>query len=229
MVDRKIKTVSQICRTAAAILLLLIFLHSLLACKLWTIRPIESKAQKSSAATPAFNADSYVDSIWANKIVPTVTAKAVDLATLLTALDTNAEAAKKQFGLQDGEGPTHFIVKGEGVISRVESASPHRTMTIRLPKYTGKTEVALQLGPVFRGTSLRDAVGFIRFNEFVNQLQYAEVSTKLNDRVFTAVSKNLDLTSMQGKAVSFCGVFTLNERAKIMLTPVQLDEGGQSK
>ena len=201
---------------------MLLALSSFTACKLWTIRPIESKTQPAT-----FNADAYVDSIWESKVVPTVAEKAIDLVTLLAALDADAEAAKKQFGIRDGDGPTHFIVKGEGVITRADSSSPHRTMTIRLPKYRGKAEITMQIGPVFRGTALRDAVGFIKFNEFVNQLQYAEVSAKLHDRVAYKVVEDINPASKQGKAVSFYGVFTLNESEKIMITPVRLEWGGQ--
>lgn len=199
------------------------------ACKLWTIRPLESKAKTTTATAQTFSADSYVDSIWESKVVPTVTEKAVDLATLLTALDANADEAKKQFGIREGEGATHFIVKGEGEVGRLDQSSPHGTITIRLPKYTGKTEIKMQIGSVFRGTALRDAVGFIKFNEFVNQLQYAEVATKLNDRVFATVIpalKKLEPASLQGKSLIFYGVFTLQEREKIMLTPVKIAWGG---
>ncbi len=202
------------------------------ACKLWTIRPIESKAKNTATTTQTFNADSYVDSIWASKILPTVTEKAIDLPTLLTALDANEDEAKKQFGIREGEGATHFIVKGEGVVTRVDSGSPHRMLTIRLPKYLGKTEITMQIGPVFRGTSLRDAVGFIKFNEFTNQLQFAEVSTKLHERVFTTVIpelKELKPAALQGKTLIFHSVFTLQEREKIMLTPVKVAWGGRGE
>ena len=206
---------------------LLALLVSLTACKLWTIRPIASKAQTSAASSPQFNADAYVDSIWQSKVVPTMLEKAVELSTVMTALDADVEAAKKQFSSGDAGGAAHFIVKGEGRVSRVNASSQNRTVSLSLPNYKGKAEVLLQVGPVFRGTSLRDAVGFIQFNQFVNQLQFAEVGNKLNDRVATAVIKDFDLTSAQGKQLTFYGAFTLNDPSKIVITPVQLKTGGQ--
>jgi len=206
---------------------LLVVLSGLTGCRLWTVRPIGWKEKKTAVATQAFDAAGYVDSIWASKVAPAVTGKAVELATLLAALEADADAAKTLYGVREGDGPVHFVVKGEGVVARVDSASPHRTLAIRLSKYTGKTEVSMQIGPVFRGTALRDAVGFIRFNEFVNQLQYAEVSTKLHDRVFATVVPALDAAAAPGKSLSFYGVFTLNERGTIMLTPVKLAVGGK--
>jgi predicted lipoprotein len=119
-----------------------------------------------------------------------------------------------------------FIVKGTGLISRVESRSQNRSFTLTLPNYTGQTEVVIQVGPVFRGTALRDAAGFIQFNQFVNQLQFADVGNKLNERVSTAVVKDFEMASAQGKQISFCGAFTFTDRAKIMITPVKLEAGG---
>mgnify|MGYP002625515338 CR=1 FL=1 len=213
-------------RTAATIALPFICLLSLTACKLWTIRPLESKQQTPAASSQQFNADAYVDSIWQGKVVPTILDKAVDLSAVLTALDADVEAAKKQYGSGDAGGAMHFIVKGAGRVSRVDSRSQNRTITVTLPNYKGKTEVAIQIGPVFRGTALRDAVGFIQFNQFVNQLQFADVSNKLNDRVTTTVVQDFDLATVQDKQVSFYGAFTLSNQSKIIITPVRLEAGG---
>lgn len=211
--------------TFLVLMLALVGLSS--ACKLWTIRPLDSKSEKPANAAQQFNADAFVDSIWQSKVVPTVLEKATDLTAVLTALDADAEAAKKQFSNGDAGGATHFIVKGTGRVSRVNATSQNRTLALSLPNYPGKTEVVLQVGPVLRGTSLRDAVGFIQFNQFVNQLQFAEVGNRLNDRVTTAVIKDFDLATAQGKQVSFHGAFTLSDRSKIVITPVQLQTGGQ--
>ena len=214
----------------AANALLLASLLCLAACKPWTIRPIESK-EKPAASAREFNADAYVDSIWESKVVPLAVEKAVDLSAVLTALDADVEAAKKQYGSGDAGGATHFIVKGTGRVSRVNSSSQNRSLVISLPSYKGKTEIVLQVGPVFRGTSIRDAVGFIQFNQFVNQLQFADVGNKLNDRVFTSVVKDFDPATAQGKQISFYGACTLGDRGKVVITPVKLslnqEAGGQ--
>jgi predicted lipoprotein len=215
-------------RTVATIALFFLMQLSLTACKLWTIRPIESKEQKPAARSQQFNADAYVDSIWESKLVPLVIEKAVDLSTLLSAFDADLEAARKQYGHDEASGAAHFIVKGEGRVSRVNSSSQNGAIVITLPNYKGKTEVVMQVGPVFRGTAIRDAVGFIEFNQFVNQLQFADVGNKLNDRVFTSVVNGFDLATAQGRQVSFYGVFTFSERGKIIITPVKLTPGGKS-
>ena len=45
----------------------------------------------------------------------------------------------------------------------------------------------VQIGPVIRGTALRDAVSFIRFNDFANQFEFAAVSNALHERVLRDV------------------------------------------
>ncbi|MDX2033471.1 MAG: DUF2291 domain-containing protein [Blastocatellia bacterium] len=190
------------------------------ACKPWTVRPIDSGAPGPAAASREFNADSYVDSIWESRLVPLVIEKAVDLPLLLAALDADPEAAKRQYGRGEAGGAAHFIVKGEGRVTRVNSGSRNGAMAVSLPDYKGGTEVVMQVGPVFRGTAIRDAVGFIQFNQFVNQLQYAEVATKLNDRVFASVVKDFDAAAAQGRRVYFHGVFTWSDRGRILITPV---------
>ena len=206
---------------------LMVVFIGLSGCKLWTIRPIDGKEKKTTTTTQTFNADDYVNSIWDSKVEPLVLEKAVDLTKLLNALDANADEAKKQFGLRYDEGATHFIVKGEGVIVRVDEQSPQRTITIKPANYQGKTEVVIQLGTVFRGTALRDAVGFIKFNDFNNQLQFAEVSTKLHEHVSRKVVGEHD--AHPGAKVSFQGVFTWNDPKKILLTPVRLEWLGGGK
>jgi predicted lipoprotein len=204
--------------------LLLASLLCLTACKPpWTIQPLDSREKKASVSSQKFDADAYVDSVWQSKVVPLVIEKAVDLPTLLTIFDADLEAAKKQFGRGEPEGHIHFFVKGQGRISRVERGSQNRTLSLIFLDYHGKTEVVMQVGPVFRGTSIRDAVGFIQFNQFVNQLEFADVGNRLNDRVFTLITKDFDLATAQGKQVSFYGVFTLSDRSKILVTPVKFD------
>ena len=77
----------------------------------------------------------------------------------------------------------------------------------------------LQIGPVIRGTALRDALDFIRFTDFVNQLEFAGVATALNDHVVSAVLQAApDLVS--GAEVSFVGAVPVSGALEIV--PVKL-------
>jgi predicted lipoprotein len=87
-------------------------------------------------------------------------------------------------------------------------------------------EVKMQIGPVLRGTSIRDGSGYIPFNQFVNQIEYADVGEELNNRVLNTVLKGLDFNSLTGKTLSVYGFFTLDDPAKILITPVKINVKG---
>jgi predicted lipoprotein len=70
---------------------------------------------------------------------------------------------------------------------------------------------------------LRDALPFICFNDFVNQLEFADVSKALHQRVMDEVISKTDLASAVGKTINFAGAFTLSDISKIVITPVKLE------
>lgn len=196
---------------------------SLAGCVPWTVRPIESAEEKQNQARGRFNAASYVDSIWSSKLVPAVLNSAVDLRTLLAALEADAGGAARKYGQREGEGPFHFMVKGRGRVLAIDTRSRTGLASVDLAPGDGKPDAFLQVGPVIRGTSLRDAVGFIRFGQFVNQLQFADVANELNARVMNSVLARLKLPALRGKVVSFCGTFTLTPGSPPDIVPVKLE------
>jgi predicted lipoprotein len=86
--------------------------------------------------------------------------------------------------------------------------------------------VNLQVGPAINGTSLRDVAGFISFNQFINQNDYADAGTALNDAVKAQVLKGVDRTGLSGKKVSFTGAFTYLAPTVMTVTPVHLAVSG---
>jgi predicted lipoprotein len=205
-------------------------LLSLSGCTLWTVRslhPAEGQTPAGSAVPgqPGFSPKAYVESIWESQVVPEATNKSTDLATLIQALQTDPDAAKQKYGHREGQRPYNFLVKGQAKVLTVDTASRAGTVKIDLLPGDGQPDATLQVGPVIRGTSIRDALPFIQFNMFVNQLQYAGVSNEMNEKVVRDVIGGLDLASLQGKTVEFEGAFTLEEGkppTDVLITPVKL-------
>ncbi|MEO8285284.1 MAG: DUF2291 domain-containing protein [Chloroflexota bacterium] len=205
-------------------------LFSLSGCTLWTVRslhPAEGTDTAGSAVPgqPGFKGTAYVDSIWQSKVLPTVDQSATDLATLLTALKSDLAGAKQKYGHREGQRPYNFLVKGEAKVLSVDTASRAGTMKLDLAPGDGQPDASMQTGPVIRGTSVRDALPFIQFNLFTNQLEYADVSNALNDRLIKDVTGTLDLASLTGKTIDFEGAFTLEEGASlsnVLITPVKI-------
>jgi predicted lipoprotein len=201
---------------------------SLAGCTPWTIRPIngggdsQGQGQGAVPGKPGFSAKAYIDSMWDSQVLPTAQEKAIDLQTLLTALKADPEKAKQQYGHREGQRPYNFLVKGEAKVLSVDTSSRSGRLKIDLAPGDGQEDAAIQIGPVIRGTSLRDALPFIQFNLFTNQLEYADVSNQLNERVVKDVVGKLDMSSLQGKTVEFQGAFTLSSGGDVLITPVKL-------
>ena len=88
---------------------------------------------------------------------------------------------------------------------------------------------ALQIGPVVFGTALRDALPFVSFGDFVNQIDYAEVSRVLNDKAISAARGSLDFTHAAGRTVTFAGAATApSGGTPLTVTPASLSLGGDS-
>lgn len=184
-------------------------------------------AQKQDAGggpDKAFNAQEYVASVWDAKVVPIVTSKAVDATTVLRAIAADPAAAGKKYGVQAGVGsPSSVLVKGAGTVLTVDgSQGGAGRMTVDLDPPDGRPDLSIATGPVFLGTALRDAVGFISFGQFPNQIEYANVATALNSRVREKVVAPADPATAKGRKVTFAGACQILDPKNIVVTPVQL-------
>lgn len=161
----------------------------------------------------------YADSVWASKVVPTVTEKAVDAATLLPAIAKDPVAAGSTYGIASTSGgsPT-YMVKGSGEVVKVDSADPLGPVTVDLGK---GLKVQIATGPVITGTAIRDAMG-IGFGEFANQIAYQNVGTALNNKSKTEVIAKLDLKSLEGRTLTFEGAFSASSVDQVLVVPTTL-------
>ena len=137
----------------------------------WTIEPIRT------SATAAFDASSYAASSW-----PRVLREADE-----TAVDVTTVLQNPAPGPASSDAPptrTALFVKGTGVVTDVNLRVARGQALVRLDGgRRRRPRSPLQVGPVLRGTALRDALGFVRFTDFVNQFDFAAVANALNDRV----------------------------------------------
>ena len=189
-----------------------------------TVVPIDqAESNSANGQSGSFNANAYAASIWASKVVPTVTGKAVDLTTLIPAMQKDPQSASKKYGLQTN-GVYNYIVKGQGKVTKVDTSSPIGVATVDLG--SGLPPVTIQVGPLILDESLRDAVGFISFDQFTNQIQYGAVSQALNTLAVKDALGNTNPTTLQGKTISFYGTFSFTDLQHIKITPVKLDVKG---
>ncbi|WP_196073112.1 DUF2291 family protein [Nakamurella alba] len=201
--------------------ILLLALVALTGCSVPGLWHYEAEGSGTGAGgTGAFDAAAYVDGIWADKVLPTVSEKAVDAAVLLPALVADKDAAVEQYGVKSAAtgGSPSFLVKGSGPVTGVDTENPNGPITVKI----GDTELQVVTGPVIIGTALRDAVGFINFSDFVNQIDYQNVGTQLNNKVKTEVVPAVKDQDLTGKTLTFEGAFTLLSPTSIQVVPTKL-------
>ena len=117
------------------------------------------------------------------------------------------------------------FLKGTGVVVAIDRQSRAGVMRVQ-PSGSPTATVAIQIGPVMRGTALRDAASFIEFSHFTNQFDYAGAANALNDYALRTVVGALPADTLQGRTITFTGAAgkaPFREDGAIDLVPVQLE------
>lgn len=192
----------------------------------WVIESLAPAGSGSSkAGSASLNPEKYVAAIWSSKVLATVKRTAVDLPTLLAAIKANSDAASKRYGhTAELGGPASFLVKASGTVLSVDTSSIPSTATVAVSGGGGK--VSIQLGPIVTGTDVRDALPFINFNQFVNQVSFGEVATALNTKIVKTELSKIDSSKLKGRRVSFDGAFTLTSGSAPLITPITIEVAG---
>lgn len=176
----------------------------------WTVVPTRT------AATGTFDAAGYVASIWESRVVPTAGQSAIDLRAFMEGR-SKASTARAVF------------VKGTARVADVDRTSRVGLAHLELPWAKGGQAVAIQIGPVIRGTAVRDALDFIRFTDFVNQIEFARVAGALNDRVLSGVLGTMPGV-VSGVDITFVGAVPVSASAQVIeIVPVTLAVAGGAR
>ena len=171
-----------------------------------------------------FDPVSYVEEIWYSKIIPTISNDSEEITFILDELFSNKELAEEKYGHRSGTGSYSFMVNGEAEIISLNKESRVGTLELKLSKEYD-AQIFITIGPVIKKDSVRDAVKFIKFNDFVNQLDFAGVSRIIKTRVMNEIIGPLNLNNIVGKQINFEGAITFDRNDKIFITPTMLDLG----
>jgi predicted lipoprotein len=163
----------------------------------WTVRPLRT------TAPPAFDAVTYAEHAWP-RILEEATRTAVDAAVVRQRVADGAGTAAPS--------RRSLFVRVTGTLVGIDRDSRVGVARVRVPGGTA-IEVAIQVGPVLRGTALRDAASFIRFTDFANQSDFAAVSNALHVRVLRDVIPATTLDSLVGTTVTVVGATALPAEA----------------
>ncbi|MDS7594593.1 DUF2291 domain-containing protein [Agrobacterium tumefaciens] len=182
------------------------------------------KTDKGEAGGPAADPIAeLVETTFDAKLVTALNEKAVDLATLQAAIRTGLEKAGESHGVRVGGagGGWNFAVKGSATVVEENRASKAAVADIDLDG-DGKADATLQLGPVVKGTALRDTTALYDFSTFRDQIEYARLGRSLNDK---AVSKlpGPDI-ALNGQRINFLGAMVVRSASeKPLVMPVSIE------
>ncbi|WP_319483199.1 DUF2291 domain-containing protein [uncultured Cohaesibacter sp.] len=202
------------------------------ACKI-----IKNEAPKEKAkgeiefffADEKFDPDKIVADMWESKLLPFADKNAVELKLVLDALAKDREAAGAQYGHREKpEGsPWNYVVKATAKVIAVNTKSRASTLGLDLEPYDGTVDALLQIGPVVKGTAIRDSLDFLKFDDFTNQLEFARIANAMNDKVKKDVVSAIDREAASDKILTFSGMFTDEGSSKPpSITPVRLTVNG---
>ncbi|KQO83817.1 DUF2291 domain-containing protein [Rhizobium sp. Leaf262] len=197
-----------------------LFVASLLAASLSGCKLVKTDYGAGPGADPIAE---LVETTFDAKLVPALTKKAVDLATLRNAIKNDLDKAGQSQGVRVGGagGGWNFAVKGSATVVDENRASKAATADIDLDG-DGTADATLQLGPVVKGTALRDTTALYDFSTFRDQIEYAKLGRALNDK---AVSKlpSADVP-LKGKKISFLGAVVIRSASeKPLVVPVSIE------
>ncbi len=130
---------------------------------------------------------------WGPKVMPAAHGQALDWP-----------AVKQAQGNLNSTDPKNVQSKFSAKVAAVDADGMERKLTLNV---NGDT-VLVQLGPVIKGNAVRDAAGFIRFEDFKNQVQFAQVSRALNKQALSGLPA-ID-ASWVGQPVDVLAAFTLS-------------------
>ena len=161
----------------------------------WTVRPIGWDENVQGVMTPAEQAAQ----IWDDRVAG-ATYRAIITASEL------------------GDAPE--LISAEGVIVRLDVDSSIGQAFVDLTPGDGAEDLAVQIGPVIRGSMLRDALG-LTFADFDSQMTYARVSSALNERAKLEALSG-DQRDLLNKSVRISGAAAGGDAAPRALVPTQL-------
>ena len=117
------------------------------------------------------------------------------------------------------------MVRIEGVIVGANTQSRAATISVDASGQ-GKTDAIVQIGPAIRGAAIRDALDFVSFNDFTNQIDFAQFGKALNTYVDHETLAKLPRDSLIGRKVSILGAYPFVSAADTpLVTPVEITLG----
>ena len=172
----------------------------------------------------SFDASQNVADIWQTQALPELTTRAVDLNTFLSEANGDFKSLAEKYGKYSmgTSGELSYVVKGTATVTEVNQEKKAGYMAVTLDGYNGPATIRLQIGTVFKGSAVRDSLNFIKYEDYQNQVEWADVSKSIHALLQSDVIDTANVSTLQGKKVEFVGCFTVTNNEELLITPVVL-------
>ncbi|WP_027167579.1 DUF2291 family protein [Mesorhizobium sp. WSM3224] len=197
---------------------------SLSACK---ILPTPSSQSGDGDNSSAFNPDKMVEEIWAPKVIPYLRQKAGPFAEVHALAKTDPAAAGAKYGnpKKQANSPWTFAVRVEGKIVAANTQSRAATIDVD-GDGDGNADARVQIGPAMRGTAIRDSLDFVQFNDFTNQIDFAQFGKAFNAHADKTVLSKLPRDGLEGRTAKMLGAYTIEGGQDLpLVTPAEAEIG----
>ncbi|MHA6670183.1 DUF2291 domain-containing protein [Homoserinimonas sp. A447] len=170
-------------------------------------------------AAKGFDAETWAEDKYTSELLPAILDRSEDIVDVSEAIAADPAAAADDYGVVSGTSAPVYTVTFTGVAGAVEGG----IMPVAVEGLPSDLLVRVQMGPAIDGTALRDASGLVHFPEFVNQIDYQDAGSALNNIIKDTVLADLDAASLTGKTVTITGPFQLINPQAYLITPVKID------
>ena len=195
----------------------------LAGCKFVATEKKDGGADSSGASGP----EQQVAEMWDAKVLPYLEGKAGDFKTVSEAVRANVEAAGVTYGNKEKQAssPWTVIVRLEGKIVAANTESRAGSIDVDADG-NGTADARVQIGPVMRGTALRDSLDFVSFNQFTNQIDFAQFGKAFNIYADKTVLSKLPREALEGRSAKVLGAYTLGSGQDLpLVTPAEAEIG----
>lgn len=112
---------------------------------------------------------------------------------------------------------SHFV-RFSGVVESIEEKSRITDFNVKV----GDTLLTVQIGDILRGNSVRDATKLVNFDQFKNQVQFAQFSKALNKKAVEGIAK--PDASWVGSDVTVLAAVTIKNNQVQDIIPLEIDK-----
>jgi predicted lipoprotein len=171
--------------------------------------------------------DQMVASMWSTKVVPYFEKKAGPFLAVrdLAAKAPDEAGAKWGYRAKSEDTPWTLMVRIEGTIVAAETESRAGAIGVDASGQ-GKVDATVQIGPAMSGAAIRDALDFVSFDDFTNQIDFARFGKAFNTYVNRNTLDKLPRQDLIGRKATLIGAYALDSSGEPpLVTPVEITIG----